>query len=121
MRISYYAIAQGPYTIAARQVDEMTLIGAGTSAELVIKPGQLSPDELFAEVGEEASSTYRGLLYVGGLVLFLGVFSLLRTVAPGLDLRPKVAARGATAALVVSAGVSLVTMLLFLVLGATGL
>ena len=120
MRVTYQGLPKGYYTLAARQVDEITLVGKGGGDEIVLKPGRLSAEELFTEIGSESKNTYSGLLYIGGLVFFLGLFSTLIQVCPDLDLRPKLDLKGKPAILVASLGASLVVMIVFSILGLVG-
>jgi len=79
----------GPFTVAARQADAMTLLGRAKVTQLSLSQGKLSPDELFNDIGRESSSAYSGLMMVGGLVTFIGFFSILMRTSPNMDLRPK--------------------------------
>jgi hypothetical protein len=106
MKISYQALPVGDYTIAARQADEVTLIGGEARDEIVIKTGILSSEELFTEVGNESKKTFSGLLYLGGAVFFIGAFSTLVKLAPTMDLRPKLEVHGKLAVLIVSGGIT---------------
>lgn len=116
MKITYQGLPAGDYTIAARQADEVTLIGGEVKDEIVVKPGLLSSEELFLEVGNESRSTFSGLLYLGGFVFFIGVFSTLLRLAPSMDLRPKLEVHGKMAVLIVSGGITVATMLIFSVM-----
>jgi hypothetical protein len=117
MRVWYNALSVGEYTVAARQEDEMTLLGSTQKGVLVVKPGKLSVEELFADVGRESANTYSGLMYIGGVVTFLGLFSILIRIAPQMNLRPRFEVQGPLAVFVVSVGITLVTMVIFFILG----
>jgi ATP/ADP translocase len=69
---------------------------------------------------DESQQTYTNLIYMGGFLFFIGLTSLITRLVPNLDLRPKVQVHGVFAAMLVSAGVSIITMLLFLALSVVG-
>lgn len=117
MRVWYNGLSTGQFTVAARQEDEMTLLGGAKSGVVVVKPGKLGVEELFADVGRESANTYSGLMYLGGAVTFLGIFSILIRVAPQMNLRPRFEVQGPLAVFVVSIGITLVTMAIFFILG----
>ena len=117
MKVFYQGLVKGYYTIAARQVDEVTLVGKGGADEIVLKPGKLTAEELFTEIGSESKNTYSGLLYLGGIVFFLGLVSTLIQVCPGLDLRPKIDLQGKPAIVVAAFGVTIIAMIVFSIMG----
>jgi len=120
VRISYQALVQGEYTVMANQADEMTLLGANPVGPVIVRPGRHTATALMGEMEEESTKAYSNLLYVGGLLFFFGLSSALMKSAPNMDLRPKVNATGALAVLIVSVGVTVVVMLLFLAFSFVG-
>ena len=120
MRVWYEVIPQGPYTIMARQVDERNLLGSGSSEAMVLRPGELSIDELFAVEDAATTQTSDGLLFVGGGIFFIGLFSVLLPMAERINLRPRIELEGVAAVGVVSAVIAGAAVFVFFVLGRLG-
>ena len=119
MRVWYEVVPQGDYSVMSVQFDERSLVGPSSSGSLFIRKGLFSADELVEDLGEEASSSARGVLLLGGFLLFFGSISLLMPMASSFDLRPHMNAQGALAVFVVSAGVSLLVVGIFFLLSFT--
>jgi hypothetical protein len=116
-RIGYEALPQGEYTVLTVQRDERNLIGAEAQGELVIRRGALSRDEFFASERRETGKVSMGLLQLGALLFFVGLCSVLSPVAPAFSLRPHIPVEGMRAVVVVSAGLAVVAMVIFLISG----
>jgi hypothetical protein len=117
MRVWYEVLPQGDYTVLTRQVDERNLVGSDPGHATVLRAGLLSIDELFAAENQETEKVSSGLLYLGGCVFFLGLYSVLAPLAQHLDLRPKINLQGAPALALVCAAVSAVAVVIFFVVG----
>jgi hypothetical protein len=120
MRVWYEALPQGDYTVLTRQVDERNLVGADPTHATVLRSGLLSADELFAAENQEIERVSTGLLYLGGCVFFLGLYSVLAPLAHHVTLRPKINLEGAPALALVCAAVSAAAVVLFFVVGQFG-
>ncbi len=120
MRVWYDALPQGDYTVLTRQVDERNLVGADTGHAMVMRAGLLSAAELFAAEGQEVERVSNGLLYLGGSLFFIGLFSVLAPLAPQFNLRPKINLEGAPALALVCAAVSAVAVIIFFIVGQVG-
>lgn len=117
MRVWYEALNQGDYTVLTRQVDERNLIGSGASQAMVLRVGLLDVDALFSLEESDSEKVSNGLLYLGGALFFLGLFSVLAPFAAGFNLRPKINLEGAPALALVCAVISAAAVLVFFVVG----
>jgi hypothetical protein len=120
MRVWYEVLPQGEYTVLTRQLDERNLVGATPSEGMVMRRGLLTTDQFFAAETSETRQVSDGLLYIGGFLFFAGLISVLSPMAGRLSLRPKFPVDGMPAVVVVSAGLSLVAVSIFFVLGRLG-
>jgi hypothetical protein len=120
MRVWYEVLPQGEYTVLTRQIDERNLVGATPSEGMVMRRGLLSVDQFFTAEASETRQVSDGLLYVGGFLLFAGLISVLSPLASRLSLRPKFPLDGMPAVIVIAAGLSLVAVSIFFVLGRLG-
>jgi hypothetical protein len=120
MRVWYEVLPQGDYTVLTRQVDERNLVGAVPDHAMVMRVGLLSVEELFAAEGQEIERVSNGLLYLGGCLFFVGLYSVLAPLAPHFNLRPKINLEGAPALALVCAAVSAVAVVIFFVVGQVG-
>lgn len=118
-RVWYEVLPQGDYTVMTVQQDERTLVGPSPSATLIIQKGQKSTDDFLSEIEDGASQTFRGMLLLGGALLFVGLFSLMAPQAGRFDLRPHLNVQGVQAVAVVSASGALVAMIFFFLLSFT--
>jgi hypothetical protein len=118
-RVWYEVLPQGEYTVMTVQQDERTLVGASPSATLIIQKGSKLSQDFLADIEEGASQTFRGMLVMGGVLLFVGLFSLLAPHAARFDLQPHMNVQGVRAVAVVSGAVALVTMVFFALLSLT--
>jgi hypothetical protein len=117
MRVWYEVLPTGDYTVLTRQVDERNLVGASSGYAMVMRFGRLSPDELFEAENKATEKVSDGLLYVGGALFFIGLYSVLSPLAAHMDLRPKVNLQGAPALALVCAMVSAVAVVIFFIVG----
>ena len=117
MRVWYEVLQQGDYTVLTRQVDERNLVGASSGYAMVMRAGRLSADELFKAENSEVEKVSDGLLYVGGCLFFIGLYSVLSPVAYKMNLRPKINLEGAPALALVCAVISAVAVIIFFVVG----
>ncbi len=120
MRVWYEALQQGDYTVLTRQVDERNLVGASSGYAMVMRAGKLSADELFKAENSEVEKVSDGLLYVGGCLFFIGLYSVLSPLAYKMNLRPKINLEGAPALALVCAVISAVAVIIFFVVGRIG-
>lgn len=120
MRVWYEGLPQGDYTVLTRQVDERNLVGAESAHATVLRAGLLSLDELFAAENQETERVSTGLLYLGGCLFFLGLYSVLTPLAPNFNLRPKINVEGAPALALVCAAVSAAAVVIFFIVGQLG-
>lgn len=118
-RVWYEVLPQGEYTIMTVQQDERSLVGSSPSTTLVIQKGAKSSQDFLEEIKEETSQTFRGMLLLGGALLFVGLFSLFAPHAARFDLRPQVNVQGVRAVAMVSGAVTVVTMTFFFILSFT--
>jgi hypothetical protein len=116
MRIWYECLPVGAYTVLARQVDEQTLLGSTPASDVLIRAGVFSAVELIEATSAEAQTAYSGFRYLGALLFCGGLLSLLLPYAARIDFRPKLELRGVPAVLFLSAGVTLVVLVLLIVL-----
>lgn len=116
MRIWYEALPVGAYTVLARQVDEQTLLGSTPASDVLIRAGVFSAVELIEATTAEAQTAYSGFRYFGAILFCGGLLSLLLPYAGRIDFRPKIELRGVPAVLFLSAGVTLVVLVLLTVL-----
>jgi hypothetical protein len=117
MRVWYEALPQGEYTVLTVQRDERNLVGAEPSDQLVVRPGRLSKDEFFGAERKDTGQLSTGLLYLGGVLFFTGLCSVLNPIASRISLRPHIPADGMLAVVLVSAGLSLLAVCIFFVAG----
>lgn len=117
MRVWYEVLPEGNYTVLTRQVDERNLIGAESGHAMVLRPGLLSAEELFAAEARDSERVVTGLLYLGGILFFLGLYSTLVPFAGRFTLRPKINLQGAPALALVCAAVSIVAVMVFFIVG----
>jgi hypothetical protein len=117
MRVWYDALTQGDYTVLTRQVDERNLIGSGASQAMVLRVGLLDAEALFNLEESDSEKVSNGLLYLGGALFFLGLFSVMLPFADGLNLRPKINLEGAPALALVCAVISAAAVLVFFIVG----
>jgi hypothetical protein len=117
MRVWYEALPQGEYTVLTRQIDERNLLGANPSTDMFIKQGVASVDELFSDQKAQARQASDGLLYFGGVVFAVGLFSLLAPIAHRIDLRPRFPLTGPLALVAVCIAVAAVVVVVFFILG----
>jgi hypothetical protein len=120
MRVWYEALPQGPYTILTRQVDERSLLGAQNVDALIIRQGIFSALELARVESGETEKETDGLLFLGAIILCLGLFSVLLPFSSQIDLRPRLNLQGKPALFVVCAGLSFATLVVMWVLGRLG-
>lgn len=115
MRVWYDVLSQGDYTVLTVQEDERSLVGASSSSALFIQRGLLSSEDFISEAEVDSEQSFRGMLYLGGLLLFAGCLSLMMPHAQKFDLNPHLNVTGAFAVVIVSAsGAFSVTALFFL-------
>lgn len=117
MRVWYEALPQGEYSVLTVQRDERNLVGAEPSDQLVVRPGRLSKDQFFGAERKDTGRLSTGLLYLGGILFFAGMCSVLTPVASRISLRPHIPADGMLAVVVMSAGLSLLAVCIFFVAG----
>jgi len=120
MRVWYEGLPQGDYTVLTRQVDERNLVGADPTHAAVLRTGLLTADELFSAENQETERVSTGLLYLGGCIFFLGLYSVLAPTAHHFNLRPKINLEGAPALALVCAAVSAAAVVIFFVVGQFG-
>ena len=120
MRVWYEVLPQGDYTILARQVDERNLVGGQPTQGMVLRPGIFSVDEFFAAQAEETAEVSNGLLYVGGFLFFIGLYSILSPISARFTLRPKIQLDGSAALFVICAVLALVAVSIFFIVGRFG-
>ena len=119
MRVWYEALPQGDYTVLTVQQDERSLMGASPSSTLFIRKGLLTADDFMGEMQGESDESFRGMLYLGGLLLFAGCLSLLLPKAQAFDLNPHLNVKGPLAVVIVSAAGSFCVVTLFFLLSFT--
>lgn len=120
VRVWYEALSQGEYTVLTRQVDERNLVGADTSHALVMRVGRLSATQLFEAEAQEIERVSHGLLYLGGCLFFIGLYSVLAPFAPQFNLRPKINLEGPPALALVCAAVAAAAVVIFFIVGQVG-
>ena len=119
MRVWYEALPQGDYTVLTVQQDERSLMGASPSSTLFIRKGLLTADDFMGEMQGESDESFRGMLYLGGFLLFAGCLSLLLPKAQAFDLNPHLNVKGPLAVVIVSAAGSFCVVTLFFLLSFT--
>lgn len=117
MRVWYEALPQGEYSVLTVQKDERNLVGAEPSEELIVRQGSLSKDEFFSAERQDVGRVSTGLLYLGGILFFAGLCSVLAPLASQVSLRPRIAADGMLAVVLLSAGFSLIAVCFFFLVG----
>jgi hypothetical protein len=117
MRVWYEALPQGEYSVLTMQKDERNLVGAEPSEELIVRRGSLSKGEFFRAEKSDVGRVSTGLLYLGGILCFVGLCSALMPLAPRISLRPRIAADGAFAVVLISAGFALIAVCFFFLSG----
>ena len=120
MRVWYEVFPQDDYTVLTVQEDERSLIGANPSSKLFIQHGLLDSSDLLGSLEGGANSSFHGILYLGWLLLFVGLLSLMMPHSASFDLRPNLNVRGPLAVAVVSLGISFVVSSLFFLLSFAG-
>ncbi|MCX6113896.1 MAG: TMEM43 family protein [Proteobacteria bacterium] len=116
MRVWYESLPPGDYTVLAVQADERSLLGSERSDQLVIQAGLLDAEQFLEQQGEQASESSNGILYMGTVLLCIGLLSILGSFSQRLDLRPKVNLQGQAAAIFLSVAISLTVLLILLIL-----
>lgn len=119
-RVWYEILPQGDYTVLTVQQDERSLIGANPGSKLFIQRGLLNSNELLAKLEGGTTTDFHGMLYLGGLLLFVGLLSLMMPHASKIDLQPHLNVRGPLAVVVASLGISFVVTSLFFLLSLVG-
>jgi hypothetical protein len=115
-RVWYEVLPQGDYTVLTVQEDERSLVGAEASTQLFVEPGLFDASELLVRLEGGADASFRKMLYLGGLLLCVGLLSLMMPHAPKFDLNPYLNVRGSLAVLIASVGLSFVVTALFFLL-----
>jgi hypothetical protein len=119
-RVWYEVLPQGDYTVLTVQEDERSLVGAKPSSKLFVQHGLLDSSQLLQQLQGGASENFRGMLYLGGVLLFAGLMALMMPHKATFDLRPHLNVQGALAVLVLSAGLSFAVCALFFLLSLAG-
>lgn len=115
-RVWYEVLPQGDYTVLTVQEDERSLVGAEASTQLFVEPGLFDASELLVRLEGGADASFHRMLYLGGLLLCVGLLSLMMPHAPKFDLNPYLNVRGSLAVLIASVGLSFVVTALFFLL-----
>ena len=116
VRVSYEVLPQGEYTVMAIQQDERTLLSPAPSSVLIIQSGIKTTDDFLSVVNEETRSMASNSLLMGAALLFFGLLSLLMPHRQKIDLSPHLNVRGASAVVVISAGLSIAVGLIMVAL-----
>jgi hypothetical protein len=116
MRVWYEVLPSGDYTVLTVQEDERSLLGAKPSSKLFVQHGLLDANDLLQKLQGKADSSFHGMLYLGALLLFVGLMSLMMPHAAKFDLQPHLNVKGPVAVVVVSLGLSFAVSALFFVL-----
>jgi hypothetical protein len=119
-RVWYEILPQGDYTVLTVQQDERSLIGANPGSKLFIQRGLLNSNELLEKLAGGSTADLYGMLYLGGILLFVGLLSLMMPHAAKIDLQPHLNVRGPLAVVVASLGISFVVTSLFFLLSLVG-
>jgi hypothetical protein len=77
----------------------------------------LDAEALFDLEESDSEKISNGLLYLGGTLFFLGLFSILMPFAAELNLRPKINLEGAPALALVCAAISAAAVVVFFIVG----
>lgn len=117
MRVSYEVLPQGDYTVLTVQRDERNLVGAQPAEGLVIRAGLLTTDSFFQAERADLGQISTGFLYLGGVVFFFGLCSLLTPLASSISLKPKIDISGMPAVIAISAGISVMAVCIFFIMG----
>ncbi len=120
MRVWFEVLPQGDYTVLTVQEDERSIIGARPSSKLFIEKGLLDSSDFLSKLEGGANASFHGMLYLGGLLLFVGLLSLMMPHARRFDLNPHLNVQGPLAVVVTSLGVSFVVTSLFFLLSLAG-
>jgi hypothetical protein len=96
------------------------LIGANPGSKLFIQRGLLDSNELLAKLEGGTTADFHGMLYLGGILLFVGLLSLMMPHAAKFDLQPHLKVRGPLAVVVASMGISFVVTSMFFLLSLAG-
>lgn len=115
-RVWYEVLPPGDYTVLTVQEDERSLIGAKPSSQLFIQHGLLDANDLLQKLEHGADSSFHGMLYLGGLLLFAGLVSLMMPHAAKFNLQPHLNVKGPIAVVIVSMGISFTVSGLFFLL-----
>ena len=115
-RVWYEVLPSGDYTVLTVQEDERSLVGAKPSSQLFVQHGLLDSNDLLQKLEGRADSSFHGMLYLGGLLLFVGLMSLMMPHAAKFNLQPHLNVKGPLAVVVVSMGLSFAVSALFFVL-----
>ncbi len=115
-RVWYEVLSPGDYTVLTVQEDERSLVGAKPSSKLFIQHGLLDANDLLQKLEHGVATSFHGMLYLGGFLLFMGLLSLMMPHAAKLNLQPHLNVKGPFAVVVVSAGVSFAVSALFFLL-----
>lgn len=120
MRVWYEALPEGDYTVLTRQVDERNLVGASPQHAMVLRVGLLNIDQLFDAENSDTERVSNGLLYSGGFLFFIGLYSVLAPFAGSFTLKPKIDLEGAPALAFVCAVLSMAAVVIFFAVGQLG-
>jgi hypothetical protein len=120
MRVWYESLPAGDYTVIARQVDEMSLVGSRPAGEVFIQRGRHTANELLDAMSQGAKQAYTGMLFLGAVLMTIGFVSVMKPHAHRFDLNPKIDIKGMPAVVLVSAGISCALMGIFMVLSLVG-
>lgn len=115
-RVWYGVLPQGDYTVLTVQEDERSLVGAEASTQLFVEPGLFDASQLLVRLEGDADAGFHRMLYLGGLLLFVGLMSLMMPHASRFDLNPYLNVRGSLAVVIASVGLSFVVTSLFFLL-----
>jgi hypothetical protein len=120
MRVWYEAAKPGDYTVMTVQQDERSLVGAKVQSELIIREGHFDAAQLLTAESREVRRGTASIVYVGGVLFWVGLMSIFGPIAHRLDLRPRIQLQGGLAALFLSSAITLLVMIFFLALATLG-
>jgi hypothetical protein len=115
-RVWYEVLPPGDYTVLTVQEDERSLVGAKPSSKLFIQHGLSDSNDLLEKLEHGVDSSFHGMLYLGGVLFFVGLVSLMMPHAAKFDLQPHMNVKGPLAVVVVSMGLSFAVGALFFLL-----